>query len=381
MRRQFLTKGNYMKLRIACPCHFGLESVLNYEAKKLGCENITVTDGRVSFDGTEETVALANIFFATAERVLIELANFKAYTFDDLFQGVINIPLEEFIGKNDAFPVKGHCLDSKLHSVPDCQKIIKKAAVQRLSQKYNTIWFEERGSAHRVQFSIIKDNAVIYLDTTGEGLHKRGYRKNSNDAPIKETLAAGIVDLARVRRDSVVVDPMCGSGTFLIESAYKALGIAPGLRRKFAAEGWEQFDKRIWLSARDHALDIIDKEGKFKAYGFDADGAACALTESNSAKAGVRSKISVDMKDIKNFKRIEGAINFCNPPYGERMLEVREAEKLYKILGDKLHPDKDNPAYIISPHEDFESFFGKKADKKRKLYNGMIKCNLYMYFR
>ena len=368
-------------MKLCCPCHFGLESVVSFEAKRLGFENVTVSDGRVCFDGDENTLAQANIFMSAAERVLIELGSFTATTFDQLFDGVKSLPIEDFIGKYDAFPVKGHCLNSNLHSVPDCQRIIKKAAVKRLGEHYKTSWLEESGAAHRLQFSIIKDTVSLYLDSSGEGLHKRGYRRNSNEAPIKETLAAGIVDFARVKSNSVVVDPMCGSGTFLIESAYKALSVAPGLRRKFAAESWQQIDKSVWAKTRNLALDRIDKQGSFTAYGFDVDGAACALSSQNAKKAGVGSKIIVDMKDIRRFKRVEGAINICNPPYGERMLEVRQAEELYKVLGQKLAPDSQNPAYIISPHEDFESFFGKKADKKRKLYNGMIKCNLYMYFK
>lgn len=370
-----------MKIKLSCPCHFGLESVLNFEIKKIGGENINTTDGKITFEGDENMIARANICLASAERVLVELASFRAVTFEELFQGVKSIPLEDFIGKDDAFPVKGHCLNSQLHSVPDCQKIIKKAAVERLKDKYKTSWFDESGAVHQLQFTILKDVATIYLDTTGAGLHKRSYRRNSNDAPIKETLAAGIVDLARVREDSVVVDPMCGSGTFLIESAYKALNIAPGLRRKFSAEGWEQISPEVWKKERENALSLINKQGGFKGMGFDVDGAAAALTEANAKKAGVGSKITVDMCDIRRFKRPQGTIALCNPPYGERMLEVKEAEKLYGYLGEKLRPDRENPAYIISPHEDFEEFFGKKADKKRKLYNGMIKCNLYMYFK
>lgn len=370
-----------MDIRFSCPCHFGLESVLNFEVKKIGGENIEVSDGRVSFDGDETMIARANICLAAAERVLIQLAVFRAETFEELFQGVKNCPLEEFIGKNDAFPVKGHSINSKLHSVPDCQSIIKKAASSRLGEKYGVSWLEESGAVHRIQFSIHKDIAGIYLDTTGEGLHKRGYRRNSNEAPIKETLAAGIVDLARVSRNSVVSDPMCGSGTFLIESAYKALRVAPGLRRKFSAERWEQFGSDIWKQSREKALSEIDKQGSFKALGSDIDENAVSLSRANASKAGVGSKVTVSLNDIRNFRRVEGAINICNPPYGERLLDVREAEELYKILGEKLHPDKDSPAYIISPHEDFEEFFGKKADKKRKLYNGMIKCCLYMYFK
>ena len=375
-------KGKYMtKIRMCVPCHFGLESVLAYEIKKIGGENLTTTDGKISFDGDFNTLVKANLWIASGERVLIELGSFPAYSFEQLFQGVKNLPLEDFIGKTDAFPVKGHSLNSQLHSVPDCQKIIKKACVTRLEQAYGISIFEESAAKHQIQFAIHKDIATIYLDTTGVGLHKRGYRRNSNDAPIKETLAAGIVDLARIRQDTVVCDPMCGSGTFLIESAYKALNVAPGLRRKFAAQEWQQIPAEIWLNARAEALDSINKQGKFAGYGFDVDDLCVELSRDNAKKAGVGSKITVKEQDITKFKQIDGSVTICNPPYGERMLEIKEAEKLYKKMGQVLCPSRSNPCYIISPHEEFESFFGKKADKKRKLYNGMIKCNLYMYFK
>lgn len=368
-------------MRITCPCLFGLESVLSYEVKKIGGENVTVNDGRVSFDGGFDMVARANLRLSTAERVLIQLAEFCAESFEELYQGVKNIPFEDFIGIDDAFPVKGHCINSQLHSVPDCQKIIKKAVVDRLKKVYRKAWFDESKDTYQIQFNIIKNCAYIYLDTTGEGLHKRGYRKNSNDAPIKETLAAGIVDFARVRSDSIVVDPMCGSGTFLIESAYKALGVAPGIRRSFSAEGWGSMDSFVWKSERKAAIESIVKDGSFKALGFDYDDACVDLSQSNAKKAGVFSKVTVKQQDIKKFKPIDGAVTICNPPYGERLLDIKSAEKIYRIMGEKLRPDKDNPCYIISPHEEFESFFGKKADKRRKLYNGMIKCQLFMYFK
>ncbi len=369
------------KIRICCPCHFGLESVLNFEVKKIGGENITVTDGKVCFDGDFNMVARANLRLATAERVLIQLGSFTARSFEELFQGVKALPLENFIGKHDAFPVKGHSLNSQLHSVPDCQKIIKKASVERLKSKYGVSWFEETGAVHQLQFTILKDVCTVCLDTSGAGLHKRGYRRNSNDAPIKETLAAGIIDLARVRSDSIVCDPMCGSGTFLIESAYKALNVAPGLRRKFSAQNWEQIDEKIWQRERSDAMDLIDRQGNFKAFGFDIDDMAVELTADNAKKAGVGSKLTVKQQDISKHIQIDGAITICNPPYGERMLEIKQAEELYKRLGQRLNPSRENPCYIIAPHEDFEQFFGRKADKKRKLYNGMIKCNLYMYFK
>ncbi len=368
------------KIRLSCPCHFGLESVLKFEVGRIGGEEISVTDGRVSFSGGYDTLARANIRLAVAERVLIELGSFRAESFEELFQGTSAIALEEFIGKDDAFPVKGHSLNSRLKSVPDCQKIIKKAAAVRLGRKYGQERMPETGAVHQIQFNIHKDICTVYLDTSGEGLHKRGYRRNSNDAPIKETLAAGIVDLARVREDSQVCDPMCGSGTLLIEAAYKALNIAPGARRSFAAEKWRQIPSEIWKRERADAMDMIKREAKFRAYGFDMDENAVELTFSNAKKAGVGGRLEVRRREISSFVQQPGMITICNPPYGERLLELRQAEKLYQEMGRRIKPSSDSPCCIISPHEDFEKLFGRKADKKRKLYNGMIKCNLYMYF-
>ncbi len=224
------------KIRLCCPCHFGLESVLKYEITKIGGTDLKVSDGKISFTGDLNTMARANICLSTAERVLIELIEFRAETFEDLLHGVLSIEFELYIGIYNAFPVKGHSLNSTLHSVPDCQSIIKKAAVERLKSKYGVNWFNETEPPVQIQFSILKDIVTIYLDTSGVGLHKRGYRRNSNAAPIKETLAAGIVDLARVRPESIVCDPFCGSGTILIEAALKALRIPVGINRRFAAD-------------------------------------------------------------------------------------------------------------------------------------------------
>lgn len=369
------------KLRLCVPCHFGLESVLAYEIKKIGGEDLVTTDGKISFTGSFETLAKANLWISSGERVLIELASFEARSFEELFEGTRRIPLEDYVGKTDAFPVKGSSLNSKLHSVPDCQRIIKKACVRRLESVYGISFFEETGAKHQLQFTILKDKVTIYLDTTGQGLHKRGYRKNSNDAPIKETLAAGIIDLARVRQDTQVCDPMCGSGTFLIESAYKSMNIACGLRRNFAAQEWQQIPQEVWHRARAEAMDSIKRDAAFRGVGFDIDELAVDLTSANAKKAGVGARIEVKQQDISKLKLQKGSTLFCNPPYGERLLDIRAAEELYRKMGQVISPSKDNPCYIISPHEEFEKFFGKKADKKRKLYNGMIKCDLYMYFR
>ena len=369
------------KLKFSCSCHFGLESVLSFEIKKIGGEDITVSDGKVNFTGDFSTLARANICLSTAERVLIVLNEFRATTFEELFQGVKSIPLEDFIGREDSFPVKGYSLNSVLHSVPDCQSIIKKAAVERLKSKYNIEWFEEIGELYQIQFSILKDEVSIFLDTSGQGLHKRGYRQNSNDAPIKETLAAGIIDLAHVRSNSIVCDPFCGSGTFLIEAAFKSLNIAPGLNRRFSAEKWGCISKEIWSEERSKAIANVRRDSDYQGFGFDIDGEAIELSTQNSKKAGVGSKIQVSKADILDYKNEEGTITICNPPYGERMLEIKQAEELYTKMGKVFIGNSAAPCYIISPHENFEHFFGRKADKRRKLYNGMIKCQLFMYFK
>jgi putative N6-adenine-specific DNA methylase len=367
---------------IIASCHFGLESVLKFEITKLGGTDLVVTDGKIAFKGDKNIIARANICLSTAERVMIELGHFKALSFEELFQGVKKLPLEEFISEHDRFPVTGSSINSKLYSIPDCQSIIKKAAVTRLSDYYKTSWFTEDGPDVQIRFSILKDMVSVCLDTSGVGLHKRGYRYHSNTAPIKETLAAGIVDLARVRSDSVVCDPFCGSGTLLIESAFKALNIAPGLRRRFQAEKWSCFEKTIWDEERTRAMDLINKSAKFEAYGFDIDPECVALVVENSRKAGVNTRITVKERDISDFELpTDSCIIMCNPPYGERLLDVERARVLYKVMGKAFPSNRECPSYVISPDDEFEQCFGKKADKKRKLYNGMMKCNLFQYFK
>ncbi len=367
-------------IRLCCPCHFGLESVLKYEITRIGGTELKISDGKISFTGDENILARANICLSTAERVFVELAEFPAKTYEELFQGVRAIELERYISVKNAFPVKGYSLNSTLHSVPDCQSIVKKAAVERLKEKYGISWFEETEAPVQIKFSLLKDICTIYLDTSGVGLHKRGYRRNSNAAPIKETLAAGIIDLARVRPDSIVCDPFCGSGTLLIEAALKALRIAPGINRRFAAEKWQSLDSAIWREERTHAIDNVDRSAKFQGIGFDIDDSAVALTLDNAHKAGIKSRMKIEQADISKFVQPENSIVICNPPYGERLLELREAEDIYRKMGKVLRKGGDSQSYIISPHEQFEQFFGANARKRRKLYNGMIKCQLYMYF-
>ncbi|MDE5569657.1 MAG: class I SAM-dependent RNA methyltransferase [Ruminococcus sp.] len=353
---------------------------MKYEINKIGGTDLKVNDGKISFTGDENIMARANICLSTAERVLIELIEFRATTFEDLFQGVRSIELERFIGIDNAFPVKGYSLNSALHSVPDCQSIVKKAAVERLKSKYGISWFSETAAPVQIQFSILKDIVTVYLDTSGIGLHKRGYRKNSNAAPIKETLAAGIVDLARVRPDSIVCDPFCGSGTLLIEAAMKALKIPVGINRRFAAEKWQSIDSKIWQEERKNAVENVDRSASFHGIGFDIDDYAVALALDNAHKAGIKSRLKIEQADITKFCQPDDSIVICNPPYGERLLELREAENIYRQMGRVMGHGGNKQSYIISPHEQFEQFFGAEAKRRRKLYNGMIKCQLYMYF-
>ena len=370
------------------PTLFGLEGLVSDELKYRGFKDVAADNGKVFFTGDWIDAARANLWTRCGERVLIVLSQFKATTFEELFEGVKETPFENFIGSLDSFPVKGWSLNSKLHSVPDCQKIIKKAVVERLKECYGNPWFEESGPLMQIQFSIMKDEVTLMLDTSGQGLHKRGYRKNANDAPIRETLAAGMVDLSRVHSDSVVADPMCGSGTLLIEAALKAFQIAPGVRRHFQMESWGCFPKSVMKEARDEALSLVKKDASFEGFGYDIDQRAIELSRENADKAGVGKKLVFKEADVIRFKPenlpMEGhkkAIILCNPPYGERLLDINEARKLYKTLGVVMKPLPSVSYSLITPDEEFEEVFGRKADKRRKLYNGMLKCQLYMYYQ
>lgn len=370
-----------MAVKIACPCLFGLESLVSDELKMLGYENTHSINGRVAFDGEISDIARANINLRCAERVLLLLGEFEARSFEELFQGIKAIEWENWIGKTDSFPVKGWSLNSTLHSVPDCQAIIKKAVVERLKTKYKLEWFKETGPKLQIQFSIMKNLVSVYLDTSGEGLHKRGYRENSNPAPIKETLAAAMVKLSRFRGNTAFYDPLCGSGTILIEAAMAAMRMAPGMNRRFAAEKWGSVPEETWREARQEALSKIEKKVEI-VHGFDIDPQAVELTLENARKAGVKDAVTAARQDIRQFAPAEerGTI-VCNPPYGERMLEIKEAEELYREMGKVFLKLPGWHFYVISASEQFEQLFGKRSDKKRKLYNGMIKCELYQYFK
>lgn len=368
-------------MQFVCPCLFGLESLVADEIRNLGYADAAASNGRVVFTGDAAAAARANVNLRCAERVMVLLGEFEARSFEELFQGVKALPWEDFVGMDDAFPVKGWSLSSQLHSVPDCQAIIKKAAVERLKSKYKVEWFRETGAKLQIQFSILKDVVTVCLDTSGEGLHKRGYRAEGNEAPLKETLAAAMVKLSRPYADKPFYDPMCGSGTILIETAMLLRNMAPGLRRSFAAEKWGCFDARIWKDARDEAQQAVNHE-EFTVQGYDIDPAAVDLTRRNAQKAGVGENVAAQHQAIADFAPPgERGVIVCNPPYGERLLEVRQAEQLIGEMGKVFRRLKGFHYYIISPSEHFEQLFGKRADKKRKLYNGMIRCQYFQYFR
>ncbi len=370
------------QLQFCAPCLFGVEGILGDELRRMGAEAVTPQNGRVMFSGGADMLARANINSRYAERVQLHLGTFRATSFEELFQGVRALPWERFIAAKDAFPVKGWSLNSALHSIPDCQSIIKKAIVERLKTNYGIGWFEETGATVQVQFTILKDEVMLLIDTSGAGLHKRGYRRNAGGAPMKEMLAAAIVDVTRARLADQVLDPCCGSGTLLIEAALAAKRIAPGIRRRFAAMEWGWLPESLWKEERDRAVAQMLTDRAFSALGSDIDPEAVRLTQENAAKAGVGVQVRATKRDLRQF-RPEGdsGIVLCNPPYGERLLDVQAARELYRTMGQVFVQKKGWSYAIISPDETFETAFGRKADKRRKLYNGMLKCQLYIYYR
>ena len=371
-----------MKMLMTAPCLLGVEGLVADELKEMGAEQVSAENARVFFEGDETILARANIWSRFSERILIVLDRFRAETFEELFQGVKALPWSEFIGSRDAFPVKGFSIQSALHSVPDCQKIIKKAIVESLKEDYRIEWFEESGPIHQVQFSIMKDEVVIMLDTTGAPLHKRGYRPVGNDAPIRETLAAAMCSLSRLRHYHTLYDPCCGSGTVLIEGAMLANNIAPGRNRNFEVDRWGFIPEAVWMQERERCHDLEKKDTDFRAFGSDIDEKAIALTMKNAQNAGVASFISTAVADVRQFMPTsEKGTLVTNPPYGERMADVKTAQAIYRAMGERFISQRGWSYGIISPDESFEKCFGKKADKRRKLYNGMIKCQYYMYFK
>jgi len=369
-----------MELKFSVPCLFGLEGLCADELKRLDMKDVRAENGRALFSGSQADIAKANINLRTGERVLLVIGETKADNFDMLFEGTKALPWEDYVPIDGAFPVKGHSLGSNLHSIPDCQRIIKKAIVERLKSKYKVEWLKEIGAKYQVQFAIMNDIATLCLDTSGTGLHKRGYRPAGNAAPLRETLAAAIVKLSRYRGREPVCDPFCGSGTIAIEAALAALNRAPGLNRSFSAQQWDWLKAKIWEDTKEEAK-AKEYSGKYDIWGGDIDPKSIAVATENAKRAGVSEHIRFEVAEAAEFNRSEsGGIILANPPYGERVMLQKEAEDIYRRFGAATKKLDDWKMYILSSHTEFERTFGRKATKKRKLYNGMIKCDLFMYY-
>lgn len=370
-------------MQFVATCLFGLEKQLGEEIDSLGLQRIKTIDGRVIFQGTEKDIPRANINLRVAERVYILLGAFSASSFSELFDGTASLPWEEWIGEQDEFPVTGHAIKSTLTSIPACQSIVKKAIVTRLSNKYGVTWFSETGTKYRVEFFILKDEAYLMIDTSGDPLHKRGYRPAYGAAPIRETLAASIALTSRPADGILLWDPFCGSGTIAIEAAMIAKGIAPGLNRDFAAQKFQRIKSSFWLDAVDEAESLLRPDCKFEAWASDIDENILDTTYDNSLRAGVEEHLNIFCADARTIKKPadrRGSI-ICNPPYGERMGELSEVEQLYKDIGKNFAAFEPWHIYLITPCENFEALYGRPADKISKLYNGMIPCRLYQFFK
>ncbi|SCW33341.1 THUMP domain-containing class I SAM-dependent RNA methyltransferase [Eubacterium ruminantium] len=373
---------NDEKFTLIAPCHFGLESVLKREIQDLGYNIINVSDGRVTFEGDSKAIARANIFIRTAERILLKCGSFRATTFDDLFEGVKDIPWERYLPRNAKFWVtKATTNRSALFSASAIQSIVKKAMVDRMSKTYHTSHFDEDGDEYPVRIFILKDEVEVTLDTTGVSLHKRGYRKLVGKAPISETLAAALIMLTPWRSDRILVDPFCGSGTFPIEAAMIGANIAPGLNREFTSDKWLKFmTKKEWYEAYDEAasLEKTDIEMNIQGYDLDSEMVKCAIQ--NAKEAGVDKYIHFQARNVRDLRNPKPyGFLITNPPYGERLEEKEALPELYNMIGESYRGLKDWSMFIITSYEDAERYLGRKADKNRKIYNGMIKSYFLSY--
>lgn len=369
------------KLLLTVPCNFGVEAIINREIQGLGYEIAKTTDGRVDFYGDEAAIPRANIGLRCAERVLVKVGEFQAVTFEELFEKTKALPWGDYLPQDAEFPVaKANSMKSALFSTSDIQAIVKKAAVEKLRLKFKTDWFKETGARYPIHVLAYKDIFNIYLDTSGENLHKRGYRKNSNLAPIKETLAASLLALTPWHWDRFLIDPMCGSGTILIEAALKGLNISPGINRGFVAEGWQFVGKDKWDTAREEFRSLEKRDRQFLVQGYDIDPRALRYARENARAAGVEKYIHFQERDVRELQSSDkyGFI-VTNPPYGERLEDKKSVETLYKEMGTAMRPLDTWSYSIITNYPGFEALFGRKADKKRKLYNGMIETTLYQY--
>jgi putative N6-adenine-specific DNA methylase len=369
------------KIELIVTATFGLEAIVAREVQTLGYQDIKIENARVSFTADESAICRTNLWLRSADRVLIKVGEFEALSFEALFEGTKALPWPEWLPENANFPVKGKSVNSKLFSVPDCQAIVKKAIVEKLKQRYHTVWFEETGPKYTIEVALLKDIATLTIDTSGTGLHKRGYRKLSSEAPLKETLAAAMISLSFWNPDRVLVDPFCGSGTIPIEAGLIGLNIAPGLKREFAAQSWPQIDPTLWERAREEALDSIKQDLKLKIIGTDIDTEVIDLARYHLKLAGLEGQIHVQRLPITELRnRHKYGCIICNPPYGERLSNPKEIEKLYLEMKNVFGSLDTWSFYILTSFPGFERLFGRKADRRRKLYNGRIECQYYQFY-
>ncbi|MBE5852664.1 MAG: class I SAM-dependent RNA methyltransferase [Lachnospiraceae bacterium] len=370
------------RLELIAPCHFGLEAVLKKEIMDLGYEISQVEDGRVTFIGDEDAICRANVFLRTAERVLIKVGSFTATTFEELFQGTKSLAWEEFIPQDGKFWVaKAASVKSKLFSPSDIQSIMKKAMVERLKNVYHINWFKEDGESFPVRVFLMRDVVTVGLDTTGDSLHKRGYRKLKAKAPIAENLAAALIMLTPWNKERILVDPFCGSGTFPIEAAMMAANMAPGMNREFLSENWSHFiSRKLWYDTIDEANDLLDLSVKTDIQGYDIDDAMVAVSRENARLAGVDHMIHFQKRSVSELSHPKkyGFI-ITNPPYGERLEEKKDLPQLYRMIGERYRGLDSWSMYMITAYDKAENDIGRKADKNRKIYNGMMKTYFYQY--
>lgn len=371
-----------MNYKYVATCLFGLESLLGEEIDALGYKRIETIDGRVTFEGDETACARCNIGLRFAERLYLLIGSFDAYTFDDLFEGVKTLPLEDYFAITDEYPVSGHSIKSCLFSIPDCQRIIKKAASVRLAAKFGITTLPETGVRKKLEFFILKDKVSLMIDLSGTPLHKRGYRPETVAAPLRETLAAALAKISRPREDVLLRDPFCGSGTITIEAAMMMKNISPGVVRHFSSEQYGMFPEKVWKDARTEALSLIKRDSKFEAIGSDIDENCVRIAKEAAKRAGVSDLVSFRSENALNIEKDgrRGTI-VTNPPYGERLMTEDEVNDLYRKMGEHFKSLAPWQFYILTPSENFPRLFGRRADKIRKLYNGMIPCFLYQFFK
>ena len=369
------------KVDLIATAAFGLESIVANELKKLGYENLKVENGRVSFTADLDAIARCNLWLRCADRLQLKVGEFEARSFEELFEQTKALPWSDWLPENAEFPVEGKSIQSQLFSVPDCQAIVKKAIVEKMKIRYPRKWFEENGPKYRIQVALLKDRVTLTIDTSGAGLHKRGYRKLSSEAPLKETLAAALVSISRWKADRAFIDPCCGSGTIPIEAALMGRNIAPGLGRDFVAENWSQIPANLWRQAREEARDSILHQQPLGIMGFDVDSSVLDLARYHAKQAGLHNLVSFQQQDVRQLaSKYNYGYLITNPPYGERMSEINEVEVLYRDMGKVFRKLDTWSFYVISSHPRFEALFQRKADKKRKLYNGRIQCNYFQFF-